>query len=161
MSNIPPNSPYVNYPRSGSGADATRLRLLADGYFGLNTVFVINVVLNLAVNSMSRATNPNWTIIIGILIATFVLVVFLTLPHTKKVGEGLGWQPSGHIIASVLIGLNSAICCGAIGYIVVQSMAGKVLKEAGAPRGFFGYKKADLYAFIDQMGATAPPSGPI
>jgi hypothetical protein len=53
--------------------------------------------------------------------------------------------------ASVLMGLNSALCCGVIGYIVVQSMAAKKFKEAGIPKGFFGYKKADVNAFIDQM----------
>lgn len=102
-------------------------------------------------------------IIIGYVLLMFFVVLFLTLPHNKKIGEGLGWSSSGPMVASILMGLNSALCCGVIGYVVVQSMAAKKFKEAGAPRGFWGYKKAELYAFIDQLGMqqSAPPVNPI
>ena len=112
---------------------------------------------------MARSKDPSLGLLIGLIAITFILVLVLTLPHNKKIGEGLGWSPSGHIVASSLMALNSAICCGIIGYVVVQSMAAKKFKEAGAPRGFFGYKKVELYAFIDQLGMQnpAPPTGPI
>ena len=163
MSNIPPPGNWANYPRPGLGPNAATLRLLADGYFGLNTVFILNVLLNIVTNSMARSKDPSLGLLIGLIAITFILVLVLTLPHNKKIGEGLGWSPSGHIVASSLMALNSAICCGIIGYVVVQSMAAKKFKEAGAPRGFFGYKKVELYAFIDQLGMQnpAPPTGPI
>ena len=157
MSNIPPTNSFANYPRQGTGPDANTLRLLADGYYGLNTAFLINVVLNFATRAASTAPGKSQGEIIalvgGIVLVMTILIAAITYPHNKKIGQGLGWSPSGPMIASVLMGLNSALCCGIIGYIVVQGMAAKKFKEAGIPRGFFGYKKADLYAFINQMGS--------
>ena len=166
MSNIPPSSPFTNYPRQGLGPDARTLRLLADGYFGLNTVFILNIVMNFAGRAVGTAAGQTdgvgaIAILLGYVLVMLIAIGAATYPQNKKIGEGLGWSPSGPIVASVLMGLNSALCCGVIGYVVVQGMAAKKFKEAGAPRGFFGYKKVELYAFIDQlgMGQPAPPSG--
>lgn len=161
MSNIPPPDNFANYPRPGTGPSAASLRNLADGYFGLNTAFLINIALNFLMRLLTTTTGqmqPGTAIIllIAIVLAMFVIVTLVTLPHNRKIGEGLGWTPSGPIIASVLIGLNSALCCGIVGYIVVQAMAAKKFKEAGAPRSFFGYKKAELYHFIDQLSMSHP-----
>jgi hypothetical protein len=90
-------------------------------------------------------------IIAGYVLLMFIVITAITLPHNKKIGEGLGWSSSGPLVASLLMGLNSALCCGIIGYIVVQGMAAKKFKEAGIPRGFFGYKKVEVYNFINQL----------
>jgi hypothetical protein len=154
MSFPPPSDQFANYPRSG-GVQASTLRALADGYFGLSTAFGINVVLNFAGRGLTGVVPDSREVailvLVGYVLFMFAIIFFVTLPHNKKVGEGLGWSPSGPMVASLLMALNSAICCGAIGYAVVQSMVGKKLKEAGVPRGTFGYKKADVYAFIDQL----------
>ncbi len=150
------------------GPDARTLRLLADGYFGLSTAFVLNIVMNFAGRAVGTAAGQTGgvggiAILLGYVLIMLIAIAAVTYPQNKKIGEGLGWSPSGPIIASLLMGLNSALCCGAIGYVVVQGMVAKKFKEVGAPRGFFGYKKAELYAFIDQlgMGQPAPPSGTI
>lgn len=166
MSNVPPPGNFASYPRPGMGPSASSLRTLADGYFGLNKAFLINIVLNFAGRMVGTGAGqsqpgPALAIIGAYVLLMFVVITAVTLPHNKKIGEGLGWTPSGPIIASILMGLNSALCCGIIGYIVVQGMAAKKFKEAGAPRGFFGYKKAELYHFIDQVGMSQSPSGPI
>ena len=155
MSNIPPSNPWTNYPRAGGGQNSATLRVLADGYFGLNRVFIVNVLMSFGSRAFSgmagRSAGLALAILGGYALLMFLVILFLTLPQNKKIGEGLGWSSSGPMVASVLMGLNSALCCGIIGYIVVQGMAAKKFKEAGAPRGFFGYKKAELYSFIDQL----------
>jgi hypothetical protein len=155
MSNIPPPN-FAQYPRQGMGPDAATLRLLADGYYGLNTAFIINVVMNFGSRGISGVAGQSSQgaalgIIAGYVLLMFIVITAITLPHNKKIGEGLGWSSSGPLVASLLMGLNSALCCGIIGYIVVQGMAAKKFKEAGIPRGFFGYKKVEVYNFINQL----------
>ncbi|MBI1335291.1 MAG: hypothetical protein JST12_05550 [Armatimonadetes bacterium] len=135
------------------GPNASDLRNLADGYFGLNQVFIINIVLNFASRLLGQVSTPQtvWFIIFGYAIVMMAAITALTLPHNKKIAAGMGWDPSKATLASVLMGLNSAFCCGIIGYIIMQSYAAKKFREAGAPRSFFGFKKAELYAFIDQL----------
>src|SRR5579885_3035672 len=103
MSEIPPpaNPPppnYAGYTRStGYLSNPDQLQALADGYFGLNTVFVINVVLAIA----SYGVQPSLAKSMGLLAADgviagvlFVIITALSLPKNKRIAEGMGWQPS-------------------------------------------------------------------
>jgi len=168
-SNIPPQGnfsapppEYAGYTRGG-GSDPNQLQALADGYFGLNQVFLINVVMVIAINVATRSIF-SWPLFIGCVVVVFAVITALTLPKNKLIGEGLGWGPNGPMIASILMGLNSALCCGIIGYAVVQNMAAKKMKEFGITGGTFGIKKNLVYARIEQLRAqqsmpSAPPPG--
>lgn len=160
----PPN--YANYPRTNTGADVARLRHLLDGYFGLNKVFLINVLFIVALRVVqvgAAASGSEGGILVVFLLGYLVMAVaigFVSYKHNQSAGEGLGWQPSGALIASVLMGLNSFLCCGAIGYGIVQSKIAKVLKEYGIAGGFFGVKKAHAYhvlAQLENIPQSAPP----
>jgi hypothetical protein len=86
------------------------------------------------------------------ILVTGLSVGFLTYPHNKKIGYGAGWQSSGPIIASFLMGLNSAFCCGIIGYIWVQSIAASKMRTFGLKGSSFGgMKKKDIQFAIQEL----------
>ncbi len=58
------------------------------------------------------------------------------------------------------MGLNSALCCGVIGYVVMQQLAGNRMKKYGLRTGFLGVKKSDIAARVLELrstGGTMPP----
>jgi hypothetical protein len=168
MQGSEPPPGYAAYPRGqATYGSADQLRALADGYFGLNRVFLINIVLVLAVRAATASTNdPNtyYGILIGSVVAVGLIVGFMTFPHNKKIGYGANWQPGSPVLASVLMGLNSALCCGIIGYIVVQGLAAKEIKKYGLNAGAFGLKRTEIEQRIAEMRAaeSSPlPSPPV
>jgi hypothetical protein len=169
---IGPPLQYSNYPRGqGVYGSPERLQALSDGYFGLNLVFGLNVVLVIAARAAqltvaSSSTVDPATMLLVICVSLGVIgfaVGFCTYPFNKKIGYGCGWSPAGPVIASVLMGLNSAFCCGIIGYVVVQQIAGQEIKRYGIKTGFFGLRKKEIAAVIASMrahppGPTYPPA---
>lgn len=167
MGSMPPfqgQSPYprdqVNVPLGGS---AEKLESLGSGYHGLNMVFVGNIIVAMAINALAQTSGDSLgaaTIVLGLLVALGIGVAFATYPQNKKIGFGLGWQPSGAIIASILMGLNSALCCGVIGYVVMQQLAGNRMKQYGLRTGFLGVKKADIAASVSELRQSPAGSPP-
>lgn len=137
MSDIPPsgeppqqNQPsYAPYYRPGAGSYGTadKLQALSDGYFGLSKVFVINILIVLASRLVTLTLGPDEALIalFAIMFVLLVAVAALSYGPNKRIGEGKDWPPSNALIASILMGLNSALCCGIIGYVVMQSIASK------------------------------------
>ena len=167
MGSMPPfqgQSPYprdaVNVPPGGS---ADKLEALGAGYHGLSLVFIGNIIVALGINAYARSAGDDLGtagIILVLLILLGVGVAIATFPQNKKIGFGLDWQPSGAIIASILMGLNSALCCGVIGYIVMQQLASNRMKQYGLRTGFLGVKKSDNAARVSELRqspAGAPP----
>lgn len=158
---------FAAYPRpqypSGS---PDKLRALSDGYFGLNRVFVINIVLVIGmplICFMLGLAGPLVTLVIAIVVG--LVVGFMTFPYNRKIGYGCGWSDGGAILASTLMGINSALCCGIIGYIVVQQIAAVEMKKYGIKTGFLGMKKNDIEATIAAMSTSGnspyiPPPTP-
>lgn len=176
MSEVPPNPEptpeapppqYAAYPR-GEGipmnGSAEKLQALADGYFGLNTVFIINIVLAIGTRALTAAPVATMEEVIGrfaiVVLAMLAIIGFLTYPHNKKIAFGKNWSNGAAILASVLMGLNSALCCGIIGYVVMQTIAMGEIKNYGLKGGFLGLKKKDIQARIDQIRAQQPPMQP-
>lgn len=155
MSETPP--PYANYPRTMSAyGSAARLQSLSDGYFGLSKVFVINIVLALIIRLATTFSAPSTVsgvlgLVGAIVVGTTILIGFLTYGPNKKIGEGAGWSPAQPVIASILMGLNSALCCGIIGYVVMQTIASNHIKKYGIKTGFFGLKKKDVAQKISEL----------
>lgn len=139
MEGGPPPIATVPYPRQ-SDVQKDRLISLVEGYHGLSYAFGANILLNVVGNIAIAALNLEYGIL---LIVPFALVIafFLTLGPNRKVGYGLGWKDSGPYVASALIGLNAALFCGIVGYIVVQTMASNELKRQGVKIGFLVTKK--------------------
>lgn len=153
----PPPVNYVAYPRGDqpfSYGDPDRLQALADGYFGLNNIFILNIALALGARGLSTtAKSPEQALGLyaGLIVAMFALIAFLTYPHNKKIGFGKNWPSGNAVLASILMGINSALCCGIIGYVVMQIIAANERKRYGLKGSAFGFKKKDVKAYVDQM----------
>lgn len=162
---------YVGYTRPGGHyGSAERLQSLADGYFGMNLAFIITIVFvigtRVAAASLVNPETVNPFMILGFIYAIPVLIVaFVTYPYNKKIAFGAGWRDGSAILASALMGLN-VLCCGIVGFIVMQMLAGAEIKKYGIPTGFFGLKKRDILARVAQLKASegtpssAVPPGP-
>ncbi len=142
---IPPQPPqdYGPYYR-GTGPtnlDPEKLRLLKDGYFGLNMVFLLNVAFAIGSNVIFRGLAVEPAVGLGFLAVFLITIGALTYPSNKKIGTALGWEPSGAILASILMGLFAWICCGAFGYMIMQNKALRGMKDYGISAGAFGLKK--------------------
>jgi len=171
----PPPQQYAQYYRGpGLPGSSERLEALAKGYFGLNWIFLANVVMALTVGIGGRAfmlsrpandlTGPLvYFAELGLLV---VLFAFLPYPYNKQIGIGLGWAPSGAFVASILMGLNSWFCCGMIGYLVMQQLAYGEMKRYGVKPRAFGVRRKDLEQIIAALKAqeaqmsSAPPFPP-
>jgi hypothetical protein len=160
----PPAADYSgHYPRYEAAAYGTpeRLQALADGYFGLNWVFLLNVVMAISTRAIP-AVAPDADLALPLLLgaygAIFLVVAFATFPFNRKIATGKGWDTSAAVLASFLMGLNSALCCGIIGYVVMQSIAAGEMKRYGLKSGFFGLRKADVERRIAELRQAPPPT---
>ena len=175
MSELPPiNDPgrpeqYVGYTRTPElYGTPEKLKALADGYFSLNTIFVLTIALVLG----SRALGDQIAQAVGVwgglaleAGVIFLLIASMSFPSNQKIAFGKDWPAGNAILASVLMGLNSALCCGVVGYLVMQSIAAKEMAKYGIKGSIFGgIKKPLVYARIEQMkvapAAPPPPSVP-
>ena len=161
---LPPEAPppqFVAYPRgTGPQGDPDRLQALADGYFGLNTVFYVNVVLLLSVvygipllfvSLFESSPGVGLVIYPVAILILFIVIGFLVYPKAKRIGEGLGWAPAGAVVAAILIAMNSVVCCGAVGYVIVQQMAYTEMKKYGLRSKFLGVPKKKVVARIAEL----------
>jgi hypothetical protein len=166
MQGEPPPTGFVAYPRTNPYGTAEKLQALSDGYFGLNWIFVLNIGLAFGARLVQTvlATADNWPVVVlGSLAALAVIVGFATFPYTSKIAFGADWRPGYAILASVLIGLNSFLCCGLIGYVVVQQIASSHMKRYGLRvASIGGIRKREVEAIIAQMRASeqSPPYQP-
>lgn len=146
MSDTPP--PYAAYPRDiARTGTSTDLQNLFDGYRGLNVAFLVNVLMVVPLNVLARAGAITVPMVgLGALVV-FVVIFFLTLGPNKKIGDGAHWQSWQPILGSLLIALNSALCCGIIGYIVMQTIALNHIKKYGLRRA----KKSEVNARIAEL----------
>ncbi|HVT10654.1 MAG TPA: hypothetical protein VHE55_00175 [Fimbriimonadaceae bacterium] len=160
---VPPQ--YVAYPRGQVRVgDPEKLRALADGYFALNWVFFGNVVLWFGSRAIPFISNDPttalglfgvWFLVIGLYVG------FATYPQNKKIGYGCDWTPGWPIVASVLMALNAVLCCGIIGYVVMQQIAYQAMKKKfGVRARFGGLRKTDIEQAISEMRMAPPPPMP-
>jgi len=182
---IPPPQQYGQYYRPPAAyvfqGDPDKLQALADGYFGLNIAFIINIVLNFAIGFGVPAAltasslyerrggwgPAGWLIYFAGWAILGVSVAFLTYPHNKRIAFGMGWSSSPPLIASILMAINSVVCCGIIGYSIMQQLAAGQIKLYGVKRAFMGYRKKDVEAAVEDLrsrmaqtqGAVPPPAG--
>lgn len=140
---------------------AANLRLLADGYFGLSYVFLLNVaiVVGTIVARVSDPTNP-------VVFLAGVLVIFLAIGgssyvYNRKIAMACNWPGYGAPLASFLMAVNSAVCFGIIGYVVIQTIAATEMNKYGVKGGILrGIRKKEVRMVIEQLQAfeAAPPT---
>lgn len=127
-------------------------------------MFALNLALSLGSRALPIASDDPATrlgIVAAWLLGVGLVVGFATYPQNKKIGYGCGWAPSWPVVASVLMGLNSALCCGIIGYIVMQQFAAQEMKKYGLKTGFGGVRKREVVALVAELHRVAQPmSGP-
>lgn len=148
MANLPPLPPIAAaYPRGGM-TDKSRLYTLTDAYFSLSSAFTYVVIINLVGGQIGRNAIKEQSQVLpyylGIGLVAGLVTYFATIGPNKKAGPALGWPEHGPVLASVLMGLNAALCCGVIGFLVVQQMISKELGKFGVKMGFFQNKKRVL-----------------
>lgn len=155
---------YAPYYRGGSQyGSAERLEALGKGYFALNWVFFANVILAVGVNVFDQYSRDREDLYMGVLLVgagvLFVIITAATYVPNQNIAKGMGWAPAMGVLASVLMGLNSALCCGVIGYLVMQLIAAKEIKRYGVQK----MKKPEIEAAVAAMRsapqAPVPPSG--
>ena len=141
----PPEPPpqYAAYPRESRAVygSAEQLRALYKGYSGLTLVFVLNILLSLLIQALFMNAGGGEDALLIWLIGSAVIGVFVALATyrcNKSIAYGANWHPSMAILASTLMGLNSALCCGIIGYVVLQQLATNEMKKYGLKSRFFG-----------------------
>lgn len=150
----PDYSGYYIRPDLIPSLHADKLQALANGYFGLNLVFVLNIVLALGLNALvglSRSGEIAFLALVGGAVFVFLVIAGCTFPYNRKIAFGMGWAPGIAVLASLLMGLNSALCCGIIGYVVMQQIAFVEIKKYGVRKGFFGVRKGDVAARISEL----------
>ena len=157
-----PREPFTPTPQfeghyrrpSDVHGSATKLQALADGYFGLNTVFLINIIVAVSYNVLPVLLPSTAASTVAMLLgipAMGLLIGFLSYPKNRRIAEGKGWQPSAALLASILMGLNSALCCGVIGYVVMQQIASKEMMRYGLKSRFLGLRKRDVEPAINEL----------
>jgi hypothetical protein len=157
----PPEPPpqFAAYPRASASlyGASDKLRALAKGYFGLNKVFLVNIVLVFGLRAAGASVSTVETAIlflIGEVLLLGLVVGFATYPFNKSIGYGANWGPGIAVLTSFLMAINSALCCGIIGYVVVQQIASKEMSKYGLKPAFFGgIKKHEVEAVISALQA--------
>lgn len=148
-----PSLKTAAYPRAGA-VPTSKLRLLIEGGNGLNILFAITVALNIGFGNMLRTMGPSTpgsNKLGGVILLMFLIVSIGSFKYVKKIGEGLDWPESKAKWISVLLGLNSAICCGAIGFILVLRPALKKLQEGGIDVNLIKFNAKQAMATIESM----------
>lgn len=158
-----PPPQYAEYPRARvESGSADRLKALADGYFGLNWVFLANIgawILGFALVMVAGSLESGPLAILGmafIYLGIPLGIGFLSYPKLKNIAYGASWSVSP-IFLAVLMGINT-LTCGIIGYIVIQSIAaGEIKKKFRMKSRFFGYRKKDIEARVAELRAQEVP----
>jgi len=149
MSDTPPVK-YAAYPRENSVSTygtLEKLEALGSGYFGLVTIWAVNLVAVVAGNALALGIHsfPRLALIV------FLVLTFgaLSYPQNKKIAYGMGWSNSKAILASVLIGGTSFFCYAVIGFLIIQNSVARELKRYGVTLGSFGQRKSEFRAAVE------------
>src|SRR5579862_5999702 len=156
MAAMPPAG-ESNYPRPDlmpSYGTADKLEALSEGYFGLNRVFLLNFVLLIVAGVFNAVLHmPLMTLaLLGVL---FILSGVLSYGPNAKIAAGRNRPATEAVLGSILIAFFCWLCFGALGYLVMQSMATNEMKRYGLKIATFGgLKKPALQAAVAELRAA-------
>lgn len=155
-----PPPAYAAYTRPGPFAGSPdHLEAVADGYYGLNWVFLFNVIWAVAgigfIAFLSQNNNP----IGGIFALVFVVLsvpvmAFASYKSMKKLAFGMNWSPTVAIVLAICLGF-SVLCIGIFAYIILQMLAAAEIRKYPVKKSFLGgFRKKDLKALVAEMRAS-------
>lgn len=145
---------YARYPRPTRSGEAKGLRALLDGYFALTPLFIINFALGLVIYmAFVRVVWKfdyafTWIAYFG---CQTLLSYVLSIKYTRRIGQGMYWKPITPHLWSIGIGLTNGLCFFGLGYVVLQNISARILRLLGMPSNFFGLKKREAYAALNDM----------
>lgn len=154
-----PPPQFVAYPRGEvtTFGSYEKFKALGEGYFGLNWVFLANVLMALGLRPL-LASQTDVVPFVVVLPLFGLVIACLSYPFNNKIAYGCNWAPGLSILASVLMGINSALCCGLVGYVVMQMIALQEMKKYGIKSGFLGFKKTTWKAKLQLMAEAEKPA---
>lgn len=153
------------HPPGGYYGSPERLKALADGYFALNWAFLATIILYFAVffafgaalglfRSEPNSSGPN-TPAPELILLPYVIVGLcvagLSYWPNKRIAFGMDWKPVSAVFASLLVGLVSVICCGILGFVIMQQIAYGEMKKYGLRAGFFSMTKRKVLAMVEEQ----------
>jgi hypothetical protein len=161
--NLPPVQNYAAYPRGNDPlprySSHEKLQALMDGYYGLNWAFLAMVGFALlAVISLvaGRGTTAGVVLYVAFLVLALVAMGVVSYPYNKKLGFGLGWKESTPLWVSIGLSIGSCVISPIVVLIVVQLIAMGEIKNYGVKKGFFGVRKKDIKAKIEELKRQSP-----
>lgn len=147
---------FVPYPRGPAPyGSAEKLRALAEGYFNLNWVSVLNLVLGFVVVAASFGTFQHGgpQLLIGVTLLGIVMGLF-AFPCVKKIGFGLDWSPFKVRLCTFILVLNSLFCCGVFGYLILQQTASAEMRRYGLTGTLLGMNRREVAKRVAEMEGT-------
>ena len=180
----PPNLPpqdfsqpqMVAYPRQGQmvfQGSAEKLQALSDSYFGLNWVFVACAVIlvggRVAISAvaMQGPGQPDPMVALAAIFGPFFLAMIvgaiMSYGPLKRAAFGMGWNPGTPAWLSIVLGVQTIFCCGAVGIVVVQHILVGEMNKYGIRGSLFGgIRKQQIQAVVEQLRSQqtmpTPPS---
>ena len=167
MSEIPPSDPtppsqFVQYPRETiqlAYGSIEKLEALGEGYFGLGYVFVLNVFILVLMTALDMNHQKDFNVAVPLII---LIIAVASYPYNVRIAFGKGWPVWKTLLASTLMGLNSALCCGVVGYIIMQHIAMSEMYRYGLSGSMFGLRKKVFQVRVDALrAAQAKPTATI
>jgi hypothetical protein len=166
VQSAPPVQAYANYPRTTAPSlrysSPEKLQALMEGYYGLNWAFLAMVVLGILalVGLIASQESPiGIGIFIFLLAAALVAAGMISYPYNKKIGYGLGWKESTALWVSVGFSVGSCVTSPIIVFIVLQLITMMEIKNHGVKGGFFGVRKRDIKAKIEELKQSQNETG--
>lgn len=141
---------------------AEKLQALADCYFGLNWVFLVCAVIlvgsrvaALGLQSQTAAQpDPGFVLAVtfGPIILSTIIGAAMSYSPLKRAAFGMGWNSGTPVWLSIVLGLQTLFCCGAVGIVIVQHLlVGEMNKYGIKGSAFGGIRKQHIKAVIEQI----------
>lgn len=153
---------YAGYTRPTAFAGSPdRLEAVADGYYGLNWVFLFNLVWAISgffligvVSQNDRDGLFSLTLSIGFIILTIPVVAFASYKSVKKLAFGMNWSPQMAVVISIALGFG-VLCLGLLAYVILQMLAAAKIRKYPIKKSFLGgFRRKDIRALVAEMRAS-------
>lgn len=162
MPDVPPPK-YAAYPRGNNPSTygtTDQLEALGQAYFGYSWLFLGAIATSLAGFGIAFATNIFPYFIQMPLV--FLVVTFGSHGLNKKVAYGKNWSSGAPLAASLLMGLSAILCCGIIGFVIIQTIALNEIKRYGIKTGTFTFTRKKFNAAVqERRNADIQEPGPV
>jgi len=162
MAEVPPPQNFVAYPRGntpGSYGTVEQLEALGEAYFGYNILFLGAIAVSVT-GFFVGYTFRIFPYFIQ-LPCVLLVVIFGSYSLNSKIAYGKNWPTGAALAASLLVGFNAVLCCGIIGFVVMQTIALNEIKKYGMPTGFLSFTNKKFKAFVANRRNADSSPGPI